>query len=179
MSRMPSESHPLRVDEVAAGAGTIGITLCPGNQDSHWKRNLGLDLAAIVGWHPSAMLTLIEDHEFTQLNVCDLGDRVREAGIDWYHLPIADVRTPDGRFESRWSALGPTLGESLQQGGRILVHCRGGLGRAGTVAALLLVELGIPATSAIAQVRAARPGAIETPMQRQYVLDHVAHGRSP
>jgi ADP-ribosyl-[dinitrogen reductase] hydrolase len=43
-----------------------------------------------------------------------------------------------------------------------LVYCCGGLGRAGTIAARLLVELGAEPITAIAGVRKARPGAIET-----------------
>ena len=45
-------------------------------------------------------------------------------------------------------------------GGKVLIHCRGGLGRAGLVAALLLVEEGVSPPEAIRRVRAARPGAI-------------------
>ena len=41
-------------------------------------------------------------------------------------------------------------------------HCRGGLGRAGMISARLLVESGVEPEVAIAKVRAARPGAIET-----------------
>ena len=51
-----------------------------------------------------------------------------------------------------------------------MVHCRGGLGRAGTIAARLLVECGWPAAKAIAAVREVRPGAIETRAQEKYVL---------
>jgi ADP-ribosyl-[dinitrogen reductase] hydrolase len=50
-----------------------------------------------------------------------------------------------------------------------ITHCRGGLGRAGLVAALLLIETGLEAEAAIRAVRAARPGAIETAAQERYV----------
>ena len=51
----------------------------------------------------------------------------------------------------------------------VLVHCRGGLGRAGTIAARLLVELGMDPTKAIVSVRAARPDTIENCNQENYV----------
>ena len=54
--------------------------------------------------------------------------------------------------------------------GNIVIHCLGGLGRTGLVACKLLTEQGIPAASALEQVRAARPGAVETPEQEAYVL---------
>ena len=58
----------------------------------------------------------------------------------------------------------------LRSGRDVLVHCRGGLGRAGTIAARLLIELGMEPATAIRQVRAVRPGAIETLEQEKYVL---------
>lgn len=67
--------------------------------------------------------------------------------------------------------MGVELCALLRDGGRVLVHCRGGLGRAGTVAARLLVELGDPAAVAVECVRQARPGAIETAAQLEYVLN--------
>jgi ADP-ribosyl-[dinitrogen reductase] hydrolase len=60
----------------------------------------------------------------------------------------------------------------VADGGRVLVHCRGGLGRAGTVAACLLVELGVAPQDAIRRVRAARPNAIETAAQERYILGY-------
>ena len=59
---------------------------------------------------------------------------------------------------------------SYAAGCDVLVHCRGGLGRAGTIAARLLVELGMEPETAIASVRAVRPGAIETSDQEKFVL---------
>ena len=55
-------------------------------------------------------------------------------------------------------------------GESVVVHCRGGLGRTGLVAARLLVELGESPVSALVRVRAARPGAVETVEQEKYVL---------
>jgi ADP-ribosyl-[dinitrogen reductase] hydrolase len=89
----------------------------------------------------------------------------------WFHLPIADVSTPNERFEQEWDVAGEKLRSLLRSRSDVLVHCRGGLGRAGTVAARLLVELGMEPTTAIASVRAVRPGAIETSDQEKFVLD--------
>ena len=58
----------------------------------------------------------------------------------------------------------------LAAGGRVLVHCVGGLGRSGTIAACLLRSRGVSAEEAIAMVRAARsPRAIETHAQEAFV----------
>ena len=172
-----SASYPLLIAEVLAGTGggVVGITVCPGKQGSslwglHWKRDLAADIDAIARWGASAVVTLIEDHEFEMLGVAGLGAAVQARGMAWHHLPIVDVRPPGEPFERQWQTVGPTLRSALRAGGKVVVHCRGGLGRAGTVAARLLVEMGMEPSEAIGQVRIARPGAIQTRAQQEYVM---------
>ena len=88
----------------------------------------------------------------------------------WFHLPIVDVSIPSEKFEQEWDVAGEELRSNLRRKLDVLVHCRGGLGRAGTIAARLLIELGMEPKKAIATVRAARPGAIETSQQEEFVL---------
>ena len=180
-----SLSHPLRIDElgIEGAVGLIGITFCPGKRGEsyggfRWERNLETDLNLIALWRADAVVTLIEDHEFEMLGVAQLGLQVLARGMEWHHLAIKDVAPPDTRFEEGWVASGPPLRGILRRGGKVLVHCRGGLGRAGTVAARLLVEFGVPHIDAIANVRRARVGAIETQEQMQYVLKLPVAGNS-
>ncbi len=174
MTIRTSESDPLRIAALPVGGGLVGVTLCPGKQGDSvsgagWARDLAADIKAIREWGASAVVTLIEEHEFAMLGVQALPDAFREAGIEWHHLPVTDVHAPDQRFETRWVYAGARLRERLRAGERVLVHCRGGLGRAGSVAARLLVESGATPSEAIAQVRAVRPGAIETRAQERWV----------
>jgi ADP-ribosyl-[dinitrogen reductase] hydrolase len=94
----------------------------------------------------------------------------------WLHLPITDVSVPSAAFESQWRDELPELLATLGQGGKILVHCKGGLGRAGMVAAFLLIETGERPGEAIRRVRQVRPGAIETPAQERYVAAYQPRG---
>lgn len=178
-----SATHPLRIDEIAVGAagGLIGITFCPGKSSEslrgwRWERDLATDLDEIARWGASAVVTLIEEHEFELLHVRNLGAEVSARGMEWHHLPIVDVAAPDARFDQGWITTGPKVRGILLAGGKVLIHCRGGLGRAGTIAACLLVELGVKPRDAIAHVRRARPGAIETADQERYVLGHSVSG---
>jgi len=135
-----------------------------------WDRDLALDLDAIRNWGASAIVTLLEPEELTLLRVERLGKEVLRRKMLWFHLPITDVSIPDQRFEEKWNIAGKELRTILRNSSDVLVHCRGGLGRAGTIASRLLIELGMAAKAAIARVRAVRPGAIETRAQEEYVL---------
>jgi ADP-ribosyl-[dinitrogen reductase] hydrolase len=138
------------------------------------ERDLAVDLDTVRDWGAAAVITLVEPKELTLLKVERLGEEVLHRNMVWFHLPIVDASIPDQRFEQEWEIAGEEVRALLRGGRDALVHCRGGLGRAGMIAARLLVELGMEPAEAIARVRAVRPGAIETPEQKRFVLERVA-----
>lgn len=171
-----SQSHPLVIAELRPGPnyGRIGLTLCPGKKQplalsGGWDRDLVLDLDSVAHWGACAVVTLLERHELEALEVQTLGEHVKARHMDWLHLPVRDVAVPDAAFEREWGQAGEALRSRLRNGFNVLVHCKGGLGRAGTIAARLLVELGWNPEQAIMAVRAVRPGAIETVAQVRHV----------
>lgn len=188
-NKRTSISHPLQIAELASKTrhGRIGITFCPGKKQANaatgsWDRDLALDLDAIAHWGAAAVITLVEPHELIELGVADLGAQVARRQMAWFHLPIADFNVPDARFELAWEKHGRSLRQLLARGFDIVVHCKGGLGRAGMIAARLLVELGEASEAAIAAVRHVRPGAIETREQERYVAafsSFVAPAQAP
>jgi protein-tyrosine phosphatase len=171
-----SLSHPLQIDvvEVPTGGGLIGMTLCPGRRDrlslnGAWARDLEADLDVVRAWEPAMVVTLVEEHEFRGLGVPTFRAALLERGLDWRHLPIPDAGVPDAAFEDAWERVGAEVRSALRGGGRVLLHCRAGLGRTGMIAARVLVELGMVPSEAIRAVRAARPGTIETREQERHV----------
>nr|WP_031087090.1 protein-tyrosine phosphatase family protein [Streptomyces sp. NRRL WC-3549] len=84
----------------------------------------------------------------------------------WLRWP--DFRLPTDRSEAR-RAFEEVWERSARE--RVEVACGGGRGRTGTALACLAVLDGVPAGQAVAYVRRHyRPGAVETPWQRRYVL---------
>ena len=171
-----SESSPLRIASVTPGSGQgrIGITLCPGKTDpaamsGAAARNLGADLDVIRDWGATAVVSLITKKEINDLGVGDLEEAVRDRHMQWWHAPIPDGRPPGAGFEEAWTVAGEAIRDRLRLGFDVLVHCKGGLGRAGTIAARLLVELGERPDQAIRRVREVRPGAIENEDQEAHV----------
>ena len=80
-------------------------------------------------------------------------------------MDIPKNNTLDGLNKIR-----PELLDAIKTDRSIAIHCMGGLGRSGTVAAIILADLGIPLQSAICVVRQFRPGAIETSAQENFIL---------
>ena len=124
-----------------------------------------------MAWGAGAVLTLVEDHEFARLGVPEFAAEIRRTRLVWYHMAIPDMSAPGRAFHEAWSRDGARIFRSLRAGEGLLVHCAGGLGRSGMVAAKLLAALGASANHAVAAVRQARPGAIETDGQLDYVLN--------
>ena len=173
---LTSQSNPLRIAELpwAEGGGLIGITFLPGKQQpdgmtgAH-NRDLGADLDVVAAWNAAVLITLVERHELERYGTPALGEHVRLRHMEWHHWPIADFHAPDQAFDAAWPARSAMLRGLLARGGRVLVHCKGGQGRAGTIAARLLVDAGVPAEEAIARVRAVRPGAVEVTAQERWL----------
>ena len=175
-----SSSHPLKIDVVPVPGtkGQIGMTLCPGKVQSNalsgtWDRDLQTDLDVIEQWGADIMVSLMEPHEFKAVKVSQLPERA-SAKLMHYVLPIPDGGTPDATWEATWAKVGPGVRERLQKGGKVLIHCLGGLGRTGTLAARILIEFGMEPKKAMAAVRKAREGAIENKVQEAYVLAQKA-----
>lgn len=159
-------------------AGRLCLCACPGT----WRGpadavTVGEDLAAIVSTGASRLITLVEAKELP-LAPADWRRAVEAAGLLWTHLPIPDFGVPDEDFEIAWIAA--DLGRHLRAGETVAIHCRAGLGRTGTIAARLLIELsGLDADAAIERVRRDHAAeAVETSAQVAH-LHEIAALRSP
>lgn len=170
-----SVTDPIQIATLAAGSGRIGVSFCPGKQSRSvggfdWRRDLAVDLDAVSEWGAVAVISLVEDHEIDALGVSNLASEVAARGMRWFHLPITDVTAPGADFEHGWRSAGPHVRGLLGSGQSVFIHCKGGLGRAGTVTARLLIELGeAEPKDAIARVREVRRGAIETVSQEDHL----------
>jgi ADP-ribosyl-[dinitrogen reductase] hydrolase len=175
MSVKTSLTHPLEVHGVATGAGRLGMCMCPGKRQPHaatgpWDRDLLLDMDAIAAFGAAMLITLMESHELENaVPVTALAAAAEARGMGWLHLPIVDFGAPDESFEQAWRTHGPAVRGALRAGKNVVVHCRGGRGRSGLLAARILVELGEDPQAAIAAVRASNPLAIETSVQEAHI----------
>lgn len=166
-----SGAPPLRIDPLPVpGGGLLGLLALPGRP----PRDLAADIAAIRDWGAAMLVTLLSDEELARYGVAALPDAARRAGLAWRRFPIPDMEPPGAAFAAAWRAGGADVVAALRRGERVAMHCVGGLGRTGTIAAQILVMHGVEADAAMATVRAARPGAIETAAQEAHVRRQAA-----
>ena len=90
--------------------------------------------------------------------------------------PITDFGVPS---LIQMQSILQSIQSALTQGGKVYVHCKGGIGRTGTVAATWLTEQGLDSEQALALLlqkwqsmdkRFEEPHTPETEAQRQFVL---------
>jgi hypothetical protein len=179
MSPATETSLQLRVDFLPTSAlalpGRLGLTRAPGRwwpgRSTDSERRLRDDIRTIAeDYGARALVTLLERMEISELG--NIGREARRARLDWIHFPIPDMWVPSDIGSAR--KLVRRMIGMLERGDTVVVHCWGGLGRAGTIAACCLVEQGVEPARAIALVRSARPRAVQTDAQEHFVRDWSA-----
>lgn len=149
------------ISELSLGPGLIGLCPLPGG-----RGDLPGDIALLQAWGADMVVSLVQTTEMTALGVAALPAMIAQAGIVWRHFPIADFDVPPA--QAGWVALSAEIRGVLGQGGRVVLHCRGGCGRTGMMALRLMVEAGEDAAAALLRLRAVRPCAVETDAQQAW-----------
>jgi atypical dual specificity phosphatase len=98
-------------------------------------------------------------------------DLLQAQGLAERHLPVADFQPP---APVQLAAGLAAIEKALAAGGKVAVHCRGGLGRTGTLLACYLIRTGMAADDALAHLRRLRPGSVESRSQEQAVRAFAA-----
>jgi protein-tyrosine phosphatase len=177
---MNRDGSAYRLAVVGSGRvrGQIAMVGCPGRMagivvptTTAWR--LQRDVATLKHWGAQALVTLLENAELALLRLGTLPALLESRKIDWYHLPLRDGCIPDENFEAMWRRAAPQLRELLWRGGRIAVHCIDGRSRTAMVTAKLLVELGCPIQDALNRVRGARPRALASAQEEEFIRRQV------
>ena len=157
--------------------GKIILTSFPGlNDEGKFDEKILISQLEVFSNNKCSSITsFVEDKEFDAL--CDkklFVEKIYRHNIKWYHMPIIDLGAPNQDFKYKWETTKVLLKNELLEGENIIFHCRGGKGRAGTIAAILLVDFGYEKKEAIDLVRKRRKGAIETKTQEDFIAAYRA-----
>lgn len=160
---MSESQHP--VWSLPAGNGQLLLTPCPGTKEV----SLEVALKQLKNAGASTVITLMTAEELAEQDVADIASEAENLGLIWMQLPIEDEQVPDAAFEVQWDARRSGLGDALGAGEGIAIHCKGGSGRTGLIAARLLLDQGQPLEKIIPAIQALRPRAFYFQTQRDYI----------
>jgi protein-tyrosine phosphatase len=171
--------HPARRLPTAAGRLTIMHT------ELHWveapspvrlaisARPRGGDWLEdeMRGWQDAGVnvvVSLLTPSEAADLDLAAEQKVCRDYGLKFTNLPIEDRGIPGSEIDA--IRVIESIASDLSRGKRVVIHCRQGIGRAGMIAASVLVEKGWKPAEAVARVsRDRRVPVPETPGQRAWI----------
>ena len=108
-----------------------------------------------------------------ELRVKHLGKRLQTNRIQWYHAPTPDEEAPDKLWFIRSLSIIKQVMPNFYQGKRVVVHCKGGISRAGIFACIVVWLLsGFDMPRAISMVREMRDSRGINHKQEQFLLDY-------
>ena len=109
------------------------------------------------------------DDEMVRNDVSALPEVCLELGMRWFHFPIEDDTSPGQNFEQPWEEKKQQVLDILNQQMALAIHCKGGSGRTGLMAAIILLERGMPFEQAVDQVKSLRPNALKLAVHTDYL----------
>ncbi|TGK33304.1 isochorismatase family protein [Leptospira gomenensis] len=156
----------LKPDDRVPDLSKIGLTILPGRKDR--ERNLREDMKTILDEKITHVLCLLTENEFAEYGVKELKFEYESAGLQALYFPILDQAAP---LAEQIEPVLYWMDQALFQGGKLLVHCVGGLGRSGTLAAAYAIWKGnLSFGEAVSIVRESRSErAIESKVQEEFL----------
>lgn len=135
----------------------------PGRAGQSTEQRLDDDCRSLAEMGIGAILTLTEQ----PLAAAPLARH----GLVGLHLPILDQTAP---YPADFTRALEFIDAQHSLSRAVLVHCRFGAGRTGTILAAWLIQRGASAEQAIARVREIRTGAVTTPEQEEALYRFAA-----
>ena len=156
---MIPETHYIR------DVGKGGLAIMPRPRGNDWLedeikglRNLGYNL----------VVSFLEKSEEIDLELTEEKSLCEQNGIEFISFPIADRSIPDDR---NFLNLVSKLYHKIILGKKAVLHCRGGIGRAGITASSILIKHGFSGDKAFKIVSKARGLQVpDTEEQKFWVL---------
>lgn len=127
--------------------------------------------AIILDWKDEGVdviVSLLEEAEIPGLTEAER-TLCEEIGVEFFSFPVRDKTVPDSA--DTLAVIARRLADRIIAGKAVAIHCRAGIGRSTTLAACVLILLGVEGDIALDMIASARGLEVpETEAQRQWVL---------
>ncbi len=157
--------------------GELILGPAPGKKDDKWNRDMDYDIEVLKELEVDVVICMLEWSELSNLDMIDYPTIIQQEGILFYHIQTEDHTAPElGSI----IVIVPLVARYLLDGYNVLVHCRGGMGRAATICACVLIYLNhiyeeyeYTAQDAIKDIRYVRPKALKNKSQVQIIEEYT------
>ena len=149
----------------------LGVSQFPGKnlQNIFDLSSFSNDLQILKKQKVKIVVSLLPDKEKNKLGLDDFIWSKEE--VEYIQFPIGDFSVPPKKKFNELKKLISFIKENLMLSKHVLIHCNGGKGRSGMIAALVLKAM--KEKDPIKKVREKVIGAIETEEQEIFVKDWV------
>ena len=138
---------------VKVGNGRLALYHRPRRTDFNHLREIGC----------THIVTLLKESE----HAAQYGDMAKNAGLNWFWLPVPNGNYPMGDVHKRLIEAMPQLSQLLDEGNSLLIHCSAGVHRTGTVAYGLLRWRGIESNEAMRLIGEIRKETAEGMLEKR------------
>ena len=162
--------HPFDILTLDNGAKLI-FTPCPGTKGV----SIVDSLKSLKEAGAQAVITMMTMAELTEKQADTIPSLCAELHMDWYHLPVEDSCAPEEPFAQAFAQQKAILLGLVETGATMVIHCHGGSGRTGMMAAILMLELGYAPAQVKSQIPLIRPKSLTSPVQANYLIKHYTY----
>jgi len=173
--RLLSDPSPLRMDFInlyrLGLCDCLALSSLPGCRFRDVQRNLHEDLRTIAARGITDVMVLMQPQEFRKYRVPALLEEYSKLGLKVHHFNMEDGNIPS--YHQLFTSI-ETVKSVIASGGRLLIHCYGGLGRTCLVVATFLMSIdpNMSPEYVITLLREKRgPRAVQTVRQYNLIME--------
>lgn len=131
------------------------------------------DIINFANQKANVLVSLLTREENFDLGLQNEKQICENYSIDFISFPIIDRSVPTEKQTIQIRELAKNLTEKIKQNEKIIVHCRGGIGRAGMLCSAILIEKGISNQEVIEKISKARRVNIpDTEEQKEWIMNY-------
>ncbi|WP_375559025.1 dual specificity protein phosphatase family protein [Bernardetia sp. OM2101] len=146
----------------------LAIMPKPNSDDS-----LEEDIINFANQKVTVLVSLLTKEENFDLGLQNEKQVCEKYAIDFISFPIIDRSIPTEKQTIQIRELVKNLAEKINQNKKIIVHCRGGIGRAGMLCSAILIEQGISNQETIEKISKTRGVSIpDTEEQKVWIMKY-------